>query len=691
MPAHYRRTHDPLVASAWAASASRHLRVGVGVCLVPARDPIVLAKQVASIDVMSGGRFVLGVGAGWNAEEIADHGVDPARRWAVMRERVLAMRAIWADDEAEFNGEHVSFGPLWSWPKPVQRPGPPIMVGGHGDRVIDRVLEYGDEWLVMPSPGRPPLGERIRLLHERADAAGRRDPGGVVPALRRRAGRSWSTSWWTAASSASTCRCRTRRPSRWSRRSAGSARRSRRSRDGGARQERSDVMDGILDGVRVLDLSRGTAGPMTAMLLADHGADVVRVEPPGGDGFGHWPGYVVWNRGKRRVVLDLSTPAGRDELLAMAAEADVLLETYRPGVTARLGIDYGTVGAINDRLVYATITGYGSDTPDAARPGIEWLVTARAGLQWDQGGWYGTRADHILGTDLTEPGFDVPEGAVQTGCREGPIFLAMPWASIGATLLAVTGISSGLYVRERTGRGQHFETSLVQAAIMANAMGWQRPGRMHPSYRLWYFDRRAPKGIFRTGDGRWLHQFAPIDHDFIRANAADADPADSGAVASGRPQVGSSGGYEDSVRFQALAHPETQRAMSTRTRDEWIEIFWAAGRAAQPILSAEEGLLDEPLEREGVIVELDDPELGPIRQVGHTYAFDGIANPAIRPRRLEPVTDRRRAGVVAHGATATPLGRRCRLPRWKGSSSSTSGWRSPAPTARRSSPTTVPP
>ena len=269
---------------------------------------------------------------------------------------------------------------------------------------------------------------------------------------------------------------------------------------------------------------------MTAMLLSDHGADVVRVEPPGGDGFGHWPGYVVWNRGKRRVVLDLTTPAGRDELLAMVAEADVLLETYRPGVTARLGIDYGVVGAINDRLVYATITGYGSDTPDAARPGIEWLVTARAGLQWDQGGWYGTRADHILGTDLTEPGFDVPEGAVQTGCREGPIFLAMPWASIGATLLAVTGISSGLYVRERTGRGQHFETSLVQAAIMANAMGWQRPGRMHPSYRLWYFDRRAPKGIFRTGDGRWLHQFAPIDHEFIRANAADADPAAAGAV-----------------------------------------------------------------------------------------------------------------------------------------------------------------
>ena len=190
MPAHYRRTHDPVVASGWALGASARLRVGIGVCLVPARDPIVLAKQVASLDVLSGGRFVLGVGAGWNAEEIADHGVSPASRWAVLRERVLAMREIWTHDEAEYHGDHVSFDALWSWPKPVQRPGPTIMVGGHGDGVIDRVVEYGDEWLVMPSPGRPPLRERIAVLRERAVAAGRACPavscqvyGELSPAL----------------------------------------------------------------------------------------------------------------------------------------------------------------------------------------------------------------------------------------------------------------------------------------------------------------------------------------------------------------------------------------------------------------------------------------------------------------------------------------------------------------------------
>ena len=157
-----------------------------------------------------------------------------------------------------------------------------------------------------------------------------------------------------------------------------------------------------------------------------------------------------------------------------------------------------------------------------------------------------------MGTDLDASPWDVPAGAEQTGCREGPIFLATPWASIGAALLAINGISAGLYVRERTGRGQWFETSLVQAAIMANAMGWQRVERTHPSYRLWYFDRRAPKGIFQAADGRWLHQWAPIDHEFIRANALDRRAARSSRRYGRRRWTTSR-----LVRSQAEAHPET--------------------------------------------------------------------------------------------------------------------------------------
>lgn len=176
LPDQYRRTHDPFIATAFALAATTELRVGVGVCLVPAREPIALAKEVASLDVLSKGRLVLGVGAGWNLEEIENHGVAAADRWAVMRERVLAMRAIWSGEVVAFDGEHVRFSELWSWPKPHQQPNPPILVGGHGERVLERVIEYGDEWLAMPSPGGPPLGERMARLAAMADAAGRPRP-----------------------------------------------------------------------------------------------------------------------------------------------------------------------------------------------------------------------------------------------------------------------------------------------------------------------------------------------------------------------------------------------------------------------------------------------------------------------------------------------------------------------------------
>ncbi len=122
--------------------------------------------------MLSGGRLLFGVGAG-NREEVGNHGVRPADRWPVMRERVLAMKAIWTTSEAEFHGDHVSFDPLWSWPKPRQHPHPPILVGGYGPRVLERVVEYGDEWLAMVAPGQAPLRLRVQQLHAMATAAGR--------------------------------------------------------------------------------------------------------------------------------------------------------------------------------------------------------------------------------------------------------------------------------------------------------------------------------------------------------------------------------------------------------------------------------------------------------------------------------------------------------------------------------------
>ncbi|HXC81222.1 MAG TPA: LLM class F420-dependent oxidoreductase [Trebonia sp.] len=167
LPRKYAHTLDLFVAVTAAATVTSRLRVGSGVCLVIERDPIVTAKEVASVDVLSGGRFEFGVGAGWNREEMANHGTDPRVRMAVMRERVEAMKAIWASDEASYAGEYVRFERIWSWPKPAQRPHPPVLVGGHGPGVLDRVLAFGDAW--FPNYAAEGILDRGKELRARAD------------------------------------------------------------------------------------------------------------------------------------------------------------------------------------------------------------------------------------------------------------------------------------------------------------------------------------------------------------------------------------------------------------------------------------------------------------------------------------------------------------------------------------------
>jgi probable F420-dependent oxidoreductase len=173
LPPEYSHTLDPFVALAAAASVTERIKLGTGVCLVIERDPVVTAKEVATLDHISGGRFLFGVGAGWNIEEMENHGTDPSTRFRRMRESVEAMKAIWTEDEAEYHGRIVDFDPLWSWPKPVQKPHPPVLVGGLGDRVLDRVVAYGDEWIPNRVKSPEALGERIEELGQRAEAAGR--------------------------------------------------------------------------------------------------------------------------------------------------------------------------------------------------------------------------------------------------------------------------------------------------------------------------------------------------------------------------------------------------------------------------------------------------------------------------------------------------------------------------------------
>src|SRR5205807_10329517 len=139
LPPEYSRTYDPFVALTAAAAATERLLVGTGICLVIERDSIVTAKEVASLDRLSGGRFLFGVGAGWNVEEMRNHGTDSSQRFGIMRERIEAMKAIWAEEEASYTGRYVNFERIWSWPKPSQEPHPPILVGGNGPRVLERV------------------------------------------------------------------------------------------------------------------------------------------------------------------------------------------------------------------------------------------------------------------------------------------------------------------------------------------------------------------------------------------------------------------------------------------------------------------------------------------------------------------------------------------------------------------------
>ena len=147
LPKEYWHTYDLFVALATAAAVTTTLKVASGICLLVERDPIVVAKEVASIDALSRGRMLFGIGGGWNAEEMENHGTVFKTRCRLLRERVLALKQIWTEDEASFAGEFVNFERIWSWPKPVQKPHPPILLGGHGPKALARVVDYCDGWL----------------------------------------------------------------------------------------------------------------------------------------------------------------------------------------------------------------------------------------------------------------------------------------------------------------------------------------------------------------------------------------------------------------------------------------------------------------------------------------------------------------------------------------------------------------
>jgi probable F420-dependent oxidoreductase len=183
LPREYWHSLDPFVALGAAAAVTKTLKLGTGICLVIERDTITLAKEVASLDHISRGRVLFGIGGGWNAEEMEHHGTPFGERWKILRERIGAMKTIWTKDEAEFHGKYVNFDPMWSYPKPVQKPYPPILMGGAGPHARQRAVDFDGHWI--PIGGRAhsePIAESMADFRSRAEKAGR-DPATLTVTL----------------------------------------------------------------------------------------------------------------------------------------------------------------------------------------------------------------------------------------------------------------------------------------------------------------------------------------------------------------------------------------------------------------------------------------------------------------------------------------------------------------------------
>lgn len=382
-------------------------------------------------------------------------------------------------------------------------------------------------------------------------------------------------------------------------------------------------MAGVLHQLKVLDLSSGIAGPMTTMLLGDNGADVVKIEPPGGDPARRLPGpqqlgYRVWQRGKRSACLDLTQAADKDTLLALVRTADILVESYAPGETAKLGIDYATLSKLNPRLIYCSITGYGRDNSHSQRPAIDALVQARTGLMFEQRGWAEGALNHISGLPDPYPDLEIPASEVQGAERDGPLFVASQWPSLGAFFSAGLGIAAALRARGITGKGQWVETSLLQGALAGAAGVWQRAEKPDaPGFDTWILNSKSSKGHFQAKDGHWLHNWVPNPRFILQAAAGDTLNATPDLTVQNDPDRFGTGPEE--ILVMSHYQPLLAEAVRKFPVQDWIEAAATAEMTMQPVRSIEASLADPAFLEDGCVTEVKDPELGLIRTVGNAY------------------------------------------------------------------------
>jgi formyl-CoA transferase len=359
---------------------------------------------------------------------------------------------------------------------------------------------------------------------------------------------------------------------------------------------------GPLDGVRVIELCQVMAGPFCGQVLGDMGADVVKVEPPGtGDqtrvGMGEHAFRAV-NRNKRSVTLDLKRGEDVATLHRLVASADVLTESFRPGVASRIGADYETLRGVNPRLIHASISGFGQTGPYAPRPGFDLIAQAAAGVMSVTG----------------EPGGD-------------PVKAGVPVSDLAAGLFCAIGILSALHSRERTGEGQRIDTSLWEGAlalgIWETAELWatgSAPRPLGSAHRL-----TAPYQALRTRDGHitvggnndklWRRLCAAIGRDDLPDDPRFATNPDRMA---NRP---------------ALVE-ELERALAARTTAEWVDVLLDAGVPAGPILDYAQVVADPHTRARDMVVELEHPEAGTVRALGIPVKLSATPGTIRRPAPL---------------------------------------------------------
>ena len=349
----------------------------------------------------------------------------------------------------------------------------------------------------------------------------------------------------------------------------------------------------VFDGITVLDFTRGMPGSIATMVMSDFGAEVIKLEPPGGDPFRHWPGAIQWNRGKKSVILDLKTAEGREKAQRLAAQqADVVMENFRPGVTVRLGIDYETLSATRRDLVYCSLTGFGPRGPYAHYKGYEGVVAAKSG-----------RMATFTGQNR----------------REGPNYVAVQSASHSAAMALIRGVISALYVRDKTGQGQKVETSLLQTITPYDHRDWivgQMMIKDPATYGgdPWFGRGRPPPTGYLAGctrDGQWI-QLGNIIERLFRTMMHSLDM---GFI------------YEDPRFKTAPVLTEEDRAtleemmlkrLREKTMKEWMDLFvnGTSNVAAEPYMTAQQGMNHPQVVHNGHIRDVEDPRVGKMRQLG---------------------------------------------------------------------------